>query len=227
MFNHVVRALAVGDDVSKRVVEFSDIGTRLADEATRRLGIGADRGERLPDLVSERSGQRREGRDPADVGQFLPQVAGLLFGALAFRYVANDRQNPIVTAHGTHFVVPDLAGDRHEVLVRPGVIRSSDTIEQASEIGCELGWEHLGHVAADEVLGLGQQEFPVLDVAIQKHPVSAHQEDPIGKRAEDCAMPDLDLLLCGDVERNRQHVRLSIHGDRVGRKEDRQLFAGL
>ena len=162
----VVRALAVGDDVGERFAQFSHLGTSLPDDAPRRLGVGPDRRERLANLVRERSGQCRERRDPADVGQILPQVARLMLGPLAFRHVPDHGQDPVVAANRTHLVVASLAGDRHEVLEGSGLIPARDLLEQTREVGGELGREDLGHVPADEILRFGQEELPVFDVTV-------------------------------------------------------------
>ena len=98
--------------------EFGQAG--LGNEAARGLGVRSDRGERLPDLMSERPRQRGEGRDPADMGEFLPQVTGLLFGAFPSVTSRTMVRTVVMQRTARDFVVAGLAGDRHEYSSVPG-----------------------------------------------------------------------------------------------------------
>ena len=215
--HHFGGALVVRHDVGQRGTQLGEVGHRRGDQARRGLRVGHDGGERLVDFVRERSGQRRQRRDAADVRELVAELPRLLFRPAPLGDVPHDGEDLVdIAADDARFEEADVAAGRERVFERGGVVGAHRAIEAEQEAVGDLRRQHLLHVLAEEGLRRRGEALGILGVKVEEHAAGAEDEDPVGQRPEDGAVRGLGLLARGDVLGDREHAPLAVDLERVG-----------
>ena len=86
-------------DVFEDLVDLMQVDGLPSEHAAGGLGVAQNRGQRLAQLVGQRTGELAEDRDAAQMRQELALLLRLTLGALALGDVPDRRDEARVTAH--------------------------------------------------------------------------------------------------------------------------------